>query len=60
MTWLLEPEIKRMLAENLTVEDALEKFDNIDDMYLVFKNLETDRVNVLVKKDEEHYKLIEA
>ena len=51
--------IKRILAENLTVDDALEKFDNIKDMYLVFKNLETDRVNVLVKKDEEHYKLIE-
>ena len=52
--------IKRILAEDLTVEDALEKFDNIKDMYLVFRNVETDRVNVLVKKDEEHYKLIEA
>ena len=37
-----------------------EKFDNIDSMYLVFKNLETDKINVLVKKDSEHYKLIEA
>ena len=52
--------IKRILAEDLTVEDALEKFDNIDDIYLFFRNVETDRVNVLVKKDEEHYKLIEA
>ena len=52
--------IKRILAENLTVDDALEKFDNIDSMYLVFKNLETDKINVLVKKDSEHYKLIEA
>jgi len=52
--------IKRILAENMTVDDALDKFDNIDDMYLVFKNLETDKVNVLVKKDDEHYKLIEA
>ncbi|MCF7858674.1 MAG: ribosome-associated translation inhibitor RaiA [Candidatus Cloacimonetes bacterium] len=52
--------IKRILAESLTVTDALEKFDNIDDMYLVFKNLETDKVNVLVKKDKDHYKLIEA
>ena len=52
--------IKRILAENLTVDDALEKFDNIDSMYLVFRNLETDKINVLVKIDKEHYKLIEA
>lgn len=51
--------IKRMLAEDMTVKDALAKFDKIDDPYLIFKNPETDRVNVLVKKDDEHYKLIE-
>ncbi len=51
--------IKRMLAEDLTVDDALNRFDEIDDPYFIFKNLETDRVNVLVKKDENHYKLIE-
>ena len=52
--------IKRILAENLTVEDALKKFDSTDDMYLVFKKLETDKLNVLVRKHEAHYKLIEA
>ncbi|MCF7792417.1 MAG: ribosome-associated translation inhibitor RaiA [Candidatus Cloacimonetes bacterium] len=51
--------IKRMLAENMTLNDALAKFDEINDPYLIFKNLETDRVNVLVKKDENHYKLLE-
>jgi len=52
--------IKRILAENLTVQNALEKFDNTDSIYLVFKNIETDKINVLIKKDKEHYKLIEA
>ena len=51
--------IKRILAEELTVREALDRFDEIDDSYLIFKNNETDRVNVLVKKDADHYKLIE-
>jgi len=51
--------IKRMLAEVLTLDEALDNFDNIAEPYLIFKNAETDRVNVLIKKDEAHYKLIE-
>ncbi len=51
--------IKRILAEDMNVREAMEKFDEIKDSYLIFKNIETDRVNVLVKKDELHYKLIE-
>lgn len=51
--------IKRILAEDMTVKEALDRFDEIDESYLIFKNEETDRVNVLVKKDENHFKLIE-
>lgn len=51
--------IKRILAEDMTVREAMDRFDKINEPYLIFKNDETDRVNVLVKKDEKHYKLIE-
>lgn len=51
--------VKRILAEDMLLEEAIERFDVGDDPYFVFKNIETDEVNVLIKKDEEHYKLIE-
>jgi ribosome hibernation promoting factor len=51
--------IKRILAEDMTVKEAMDRFDEIKEPYLIFKNDETDRVNVLVKMDEDHYKLIE-
>ncbi len=51
--------IKRILAEDMTVHDALDRFDEIKDPYLIFKNVETDRINVLIKRDDEHFKLIE-
>ncbi|KQC03660.1 MAG: ribosome-associated, sigma 54 modulation protein (modular protein) [Candidatus Cloacimonas sp. SDB] len=50
---------KRIMAEELTVNEAIDKFEEIDDPYFIFKNIATDRINVLVKKGEEHYKLIE-
>jgi len=50
---------KRIIAEAMTVDDAISKFKSVKEPYLIFKNLETDRVNVLVKKDEEHFKLLE-
>lgn len=50
---------KRILAEELTVREAMDRFNEIEDPYFIFKNIETDRINVLVKKDAEHYKLIE-
>jgi putative sigma-54 modulation protein len=51
--------IKRILAENMTVQEAIDQFDENNNSYLIFKNIETDKVNVLIKKDENHYKLIE-
>jgi len=50
---------KRIMAEELTVNEAIDKFEEIDDPYFIFKNIATDRINVLVKKGEDHFKLIE-
>ncbi|MCD4652148.1 MAG: ribosome-associated translation inhibitor RaiA [Candidatus Cloacimonetes bacterium] len=50
---------KRVMAETMSVHEALDKFENIKKEYLIFRNFETDRINVLVKKDDLHYKLIE-
>jgi putative sigma-54 modulation protein len=50
---------KRMEAESLTLNEAINRFEEIEDPYLIFLNVETDKINVLVKKDEEHYRLIE-
>ncbi len=51
--------VKRIVAENLMVNDAIDRFNEINEPYFVFKNIETDRVNVVVKKDDDHFKLIE-
>jgi len=50
---------KRVVPETLTVQEAIDKMNSGDDGFYIFKNVETDRINVLVRKDEEHYKLFE-
>ena len=50
---------KRMLADTMTVDEALEQLLEIEEDYFIFKNIETDKINVLVKKDKEHFKLLE-
>jgi putative sigma-54 modulation protein len=50
---------KRVVPEVLSVPEALEKIDGQKDEFLIFKNVETDRLSVLVKRDAEHYKLFE-
>lgn len=50
---------KRIVAETLSVDEAIAQFNLNADTYFIFKNIETDRVNVLVKKDEQHFKLLE-
>ena len=50
---------KRIVAEVMSIHEAIDKFEQISDPYLIFKNGETDRINVLVKKDEDHFKLLE-
>ncbi|MBN1949031.1 MAG: ribosome-associated translation inhibitor RaiA [Candidatus Cloacimonetes bacterium] len=51
--------IKRIMAEAMSVQEAIDKFEASEDTYYIFRNIESDRINVLVKKDEMHYKLIE-
>lgn len=50
---------KRVVTEAMTVTEALEKMELVKDEYLIFKNIETDSINVLVTKDHEYYKLLE-
>ncbi|HNZ07154.1 MAG: ribosome-associated translation inhibitor RaiA [Candidatus Cloacimonetes bacterium] len=50
---------KRVVPEIMDVQEALEKIDELKEEFLIFKNVETDRLNVLVKRDAEHYKLFE-
>jgi putative sigma-54 modulation protein len=50
---------KRVVPETLSVQEALEKLAESEDGYFIFKNVETDGINVLVKKDETHFKLFE-
>ncbi len=50
---------KRVVTEPMSVPEALEKLETSKDEYLIFKNIETDSINVLVTKDHEFYKLLE-
>ncbi len=50
---------KRIQAEIMTVSDAIDKLINKNKPYMIFRNMETDKINVLVKKNEQQYKLIE-
>jgi putative sigma-54 modulation protein len=50
---------KRVVTETLSVEEALEKIDTAKEDFLIFKNIESDSINVLVKKDHDMYKLFE-
>ncbi|MDI3503838.1 MAG: putative sigma-54 modulation protein [Candidatus Cloacimonadota bacterium] len=50
---------KRVMTEPLDISEAIAKMDDIKDDFLIFKNIETDRINVLVKKDRENFKLFE-
>ncbi len=49
---------KRIQAEVMSVSDAIESLVSKSSPYMIFKNLETDRINVLVKKGD-LFKLIE-
>lgn len=50
---------KRVVTEIMTVSEAMELLESSKEEYLVFKNIETDRINVLVTKDHEVFKLLE-
>ncbi|MFO7895558.1 MAG: ribosome-associated translation inhibitor RaiA [Candidatus Cloacimonadales bacterium] len=50
---------KRIMAETFSLDEAIDQFNANSDPYFIFKNIETDRINVLVKKDDQHFKLLE-
>jgi putative sigma-54 modulation protein len=50
---------KRVVTEPLDIHEAIEKMDEVKEDFLIFRNIETDRINVLVKKDHENFKLFE-
>ncbi len=50
---------KRVVPEIFSVQEAMEKLEQQKEEFLIFKNIETDRLNVLVKRDEQNYKLFE-
>ena len=50
---------KRVIPETLSVQEAIERLDSNEDGYFIFKNVETDGINVIVRKDETHFKLFE-
>ncbi|MBW6514579.1 MAG: ribosome-associated translation inhibitor RaiA [Candidatus Syntrophosphaera sp.] len=50
---------KRVVPEIFNVQEAMEKLDSQKEEFLIFKNIETDRLNVLVKRDDHNYKLFE-
>jgi putative sigma-54 modulation protein len=50
---------KKVIPEYMTTDEAVDKLDDTKDYFIIFKNVETDKINVLVKKDEDHYKLLE-
>jgi len=50
---------KRVVTESMDVHEAIDKMEDIKDDFLIFRNIETDRINVLVKKDNENFKLFE-
>lgn len=50
---------KRVIPETLSVQEAIERLGASEDGYFIFKNVETDGINVLVRKDETHFKLFE-
>lgn len=50
---------KRIHADIMSVADAIDQLAAKEKPYMIFRNLETDRINVLVKKNDQFFKLIE-
>lgn len=50
---------KRVITDTMSVDEALEQFESQKKEYFIFKNVETDRINVLVKKDDNYFKLLQ-
>ena len=49
--------VKRIPPETMTVNEAIDKIEIDEEFFLIFRDVETDRLSVLVRKDDLHYKL---
>ena len=49
--------VKRVPPEAMTVDEALDKIELEKEFFIIFRDIETDQVSVLVRKDDEHFKL---
>lgn len=49
--------IKRIPPEAMTLDEAMDKIEEDNEFFLIFRDIETDSVSVLVRKDDTHYKL---
>ena len=50
---------KRYVADTMSVDDAVDQIEKTDETFLIFRNIESDRINVLVKQDKNHFKVLE-
>jgi putative sigma-54 modulation protein len=50
---------KRVITETMSIQEAINRLTGSEEDYFIFKNVETDGINVLVRKDEVHFKLFE-
>ncbi|MDD5316665.1 MAG: sigma 54 modulation/S30EA ribosomal C-terminal domain-containing protein [Candidatus Cloacimonetes bacterium] len=50
---------KRVITEPMEIQEAMDKMEASKEDFFIFRNIETDRINVLVKRDSENYKLFE-
>ncbi|RLC48024.1 MAG: ribosome-associated translation inhibitor RaiA [Candidatus Cloacimonadota bacterium] len=51
---------KKIIANRYLVDEALEKLEKGNNRYLIFKNIETGKINILIKDKEDSFQLIEA
>jgi len=50
---------QRISTKPMSVEEAAEQLDLDDDAFLVFNNAETDRINILYRRNDRHFGLIQ-
>jgi len=50
---------KRVITDTMSIDEAIEQFEKQKKEYFIFKNVESDRINVLVKKDDNYFKLLQ-
>ena len=50
---------KRFVADTMSVDDAVDTIEKSEENFLIFRNIESDRINILVKKDSNHFTVLE-